>query len=1652
MNEKAIQDAFILFSSKGYDGDIDSFKDLIKTNPQALNDTYSIFSSKGYDGDINQFSDLMGINVVDKKKEEPTRYSEGVLGDFLGGVLDRGIAQGRSVDEGMDLLIGGSSASESEIQEYYDSVMNAQSYQPSEGMMKFQKEYKEGGEDFAAFGSALLNNLSVAPEVFFESMISMGVGATENKTIVAAGAGAGAAAGAVGGLGVGAVPGAFLGGFAAAGGALEATATLTELIQEELSQRQLDFNPQNIREILSDEKAFKSIRNKSIARGGIIGAIDLITGGIAGKATSVIAKTGKVLSKTAGATVGLAIEGAGGSLGEATARAAIGQEMDAAEIGLEGIAGFSTAPISIGVPLAKSPTYTINGKSESRKTAYDVVESMTDDQLASSEFTMQVKNDEYLANVVDERKKKHKIKNESSDIITDEKDLLEVVEKQYELDKLKEPKNRAQKRKAEQLQKDIDVIVDKYLKVEEVVEEAVAEETVVEDETKAAAEEETVSTKDQAPVEEVLTEEEAKQKSKERVDRIVDGIIKKTVGRLSKDVNPKKKLSNILSYVQNNSKLYAELNDSEREALVLELTKKAGIPIEKSPSIAKILGKSKPEKVTITVDPVVEYRNQLKKEAKVARDAKKYTLEFINEKRSLVGEKIKSIYKGLNLTPVQTRAILNRVNNLNPFNEKSIDSFMDYADKLANDSELASKISLANKLKKVIRKNSSNPKIEANTSAVSKQFSKFDIDLVSDIDQFLDVANKIRQGLKSSVKSSKGLNVKESVVLEDIYTFINAQQEIQDAANQQRYSDKLSEINEMFGSMTEQEIQDYYKKKQEFDDEKSASIKSQIKNAFKGSINDVLSISETLSDDLRSIVKSFSEIDLDIMDTDQSIRLLDALVDFTANQNTGGISTILKEYEGVKNLDSLLSDDVTGKGVSSFPEWIKEGWMTQIANLPIVFEYIFNGQIPAGKVMKSMGLSDIIKGASDAVTKLNEIEDSYSKTFSKKTTKDGTSFNSSYNIAERGAIAFLMRTVNESPEAQNAEFSRKKQLILESIATLKSSTRAKDLKMANVYESLFADKIEAAQSIEDVLPVVDKVNVEAVEFWQKQWASKYDQLSQVSLDVYNNILGQDVNYTPDNISKIEAEVNNADPLDLEAFNPAYSSKAYDKKSGTLIQNTRPKTLPEGSYVNLNFDSMNVYKMKSALTDINTAADIRKLNSFLKSKKGMSRLIPDPTSRRVVTSRIKEYIKKTRGIGDGDRKTNSSFNKAINSIAKLGVAKALGGITQYPKQLIPPLVNTFINAGNLRLDLFNNPDVRNFIKSSGYAVANRGFESEANIGKLNKQLGDISSSANVALETVDKINSFYLKNFLVAPDRIAAQSSWITYYAKALSEKGVNVDSIDWTNHKIDTEAGNYAQQQLDRQQNVSDTNLQGLLFSSDNMGASLARKMLFPFMNFAMNQKSRFYSDVSVISSKLASKEDKELALRSLGGLTAETVAFNSIAYGISYALYDQVAKAAGFEESEEEKEKRSNSLLKGRATNIVSDALSPIPFFTDPLIIPATNKILSLLQVEDEDTEQGDIFQLYEKKPQEFIEMLGVLGIGASKSKILTEMIEARVTGTYTTEFMGKKRVKEISQEGMDVIENSYLLYTLYSLGLAPLEFGRIAEYQMKMAKKLSK
>tara|TARA_Y100000004_G_scaffold27318_1_gene27905 strand:- start:261 stop:7424 length:7164 start_codon:yes stop_codon:yes gene_type:complete len=229
-------------------------------------------------------------------------------------------------------------------------------------------------------------------------------------TVTAAGAGAAATAY---GFGIGAIPAAFTGFFGSMNYGLETINTFNELLQEEIKNANLDFNPDSIRKILADDTIRKRIKARARKRGLTIGTVEGLTtlvgvkgAGAVGKAIGDVSTTvGRIAKTTAQTAITTPIEAVGGGLGEFLGAKAAGKEATGVDVILEGLSGsVVSGPIDASVAAVdltiNRPSYEIDGRKVKRQSILDYVENedITSEQLA--ELDIKIENDASLENKV----------------------------------------------------------------------------------------------------------------------------------------------------------------------------------------------------------------------------------------------------------------------------------------------------------------------------------------------------------------------------------------------------------------------------------------------------------------------------------------------------------------------------------------------------------------------------------------------------------------------------------------------------------------------------------------------------------------------------------------------------------------------------------------------------------------------------------------------------------------------------------------------------------------------------------------------------------------------------------------------------------------------------------------------------------------------------------------------------------------------------------------------------------------------------------------------------------------------------------------------------------------------------------------------------
>ena len=1107
-----------------------------------------------------------------------------------------------------------------------------------------------------------------------------------------------------------------------------------------------------------------------------------------------------------------------------------------------------------------------------------------------------------------------------------------------------------------------------------------------------------------------------------------------------------------------------------------QLTRQAAEPVvfgkKRGPSAKKITSTPKKE---VTVDEIKALKDQIRLEAKAAREAKGDQ----TARRKAISNAISALQAVGKINIAKAKSLINKISTVDLNKAIQVEKALAYVEKVFTKADYDAKLSEAESLRKSIKKLSKTEKLEVNSLEAAKRFSEIDPVLVEDIESYIEEAKKVKDGVTPSTKTKTmpALDIKKT----DEYTTseVGKQRKIKLEAEKEVFQEltglspdefSLQDMREIVNGVEQDQPADVREKELESKAKAKADvIKKGLNKAFNtiSTIVNELIESETdpftgeiieLTKKQKKLVKDFLNIDINKLSDANAVIALDSLINFATNKTTGGMGAVVERNEGIVNSNTAKALNLIAKPLAAIVKGdpgISRNWNKYIASLPIMLESMFKGQAKALLFEKLSGIKQIINGAAEAESYAKKITDQYYEKFIKlpfsesifgktKTNPNGEVFNSAFNDIERGMFAFMRRSI---PGEEQVEFDRRKSLIEQSIERL-SKQGGVDSKKAEVYNEVYEKILKDASSAAEVEAQVDKTNVEAVQWMTDIWAQNYKSLSDVNLNIYNKILGKDFNYTPDSFALVE-DISLTGEIGEPIFDFGYR-KISDKKSGVLMDVQRPGNLPKGRIINLGFDSQNISNLEKARTDINTAGAIQKAKGFFESS-NFEDIVPSKADRDILKERVSQYVEAKRGR-QYIKKDAQKFLKVINLYSGYAVSRTLGGLTQVVKQTIPVLVNTMINAGveNIGIigDLVSDSSLAKFLENSGYPIVNRGLQSSTTLESNNTKIENAAKGGfNKLVRGMRDVQGFWLQKFLVNPDRYIAQASWMMYYTKSLNEQGVDTSNIDWENHEVNTKAGDYAQQQVDRQQNITDADLQGEVFRSKNPGMQVLRRVLLPFANFLLNQKARMYSDVTTLFSKTSDTQDKKSAGRSLTGLVAETIAFNALGLVLTQALS---AMSAESEDDKKAKEQRLSNRFKGRAGQAIKDVLSPLPL--PQLEGPLISGINALIRAA---SESKDPYQFFELQPEDAWERLGVLSIPTERFTEWNQMRKMAFTGEYEQKLpFGKTVTKKLKPAGRDEMLANWISYTLYSAGLAPSEVGTVARYNMKqiMKKKTKK
>ena len=412
---------------------------------------------------------LVEETAAPKSENTESKSDRGFLG--FNEIIEAGVQGGKSgflraqaTDETLAIF---TKLGEAEKYEYDDFVNVVNKYNEQGNIDEFNKwsasydKYKKEGNN--AVMSTILATKDEGIAGFTGVMVQSLAGLMSKEAIgtgVALGAPTAVAATPIVGVGVG---------MAGMNAIAETTVTFASNIQEELQKKGLEFTAENVKALMQDNEIATSIRNKSLARGLTIGAIEGVFTALGGKAFSSTAGAVKTatksarLGKAAGISAAGITEAAGGSLGETAGLVVEGKPLDPKEIIVEGIAGIGGAPISIATQapgLIKGNKYIINGQDVGFARAQEIINDADGATIAAMDID--IRGDENLKNLAEKKRQDEILKANIDTRITDQQDRDQVFELEKELKQFQKLDSESGRLRVKEIKQEIADISAKY--------------------------------------------------------------------------------------------------------------------------------------------------------------------------------------------------------------------------------------------------------------------------------------------------------------------------------------------------------------------------------------------------------------------------------------------------------------------------------------------------------------------------------------------------------------------------------------------------------------------------------------------------------------------------------------------------------------------------------------------------------------------------------------------------------------------------------------------------------------------------------------------------------------------------------------------------------------------------------------------------------------------------------------------------------------------------------------------------------------------------------------------------------------------------------------------------------------------------------------
>jgi hypothetical protein len=968
--------------------------------------------------------------------------------------------------------------------------------------------------------------------------------------------------------------------------------------------------------------------------------------------------------------------------------------------------------------------------------------------------------------------------------------------------------------------------------------------------------------------------------------------------------------------------------------------------------------------VKLEVSERAELKRQIQLKAREARETRKARKEAAKEVAAFITQYVKDNEIRGPIKSRQSMALAKQALKLDVNNEKAVDKFTMYVERVIENANYDADLRQAKALVKKANKLSKSKTIQANQSTILEAISNVNPSLIDNPFEFNIMVERYLLAF-APVTGERYSVFPDSELLQQLGVFESEAKINQDELNraaaqrlleaQAAYADQqgisLDEAQELLNK--ENNIEEDIKA---LELEKRTSMENLLTDLSVGIQKELNGYDDSANTPAQKELISFlKKVNVENLLADEKKRY----IRFSNNLLANGVTYGLEQFKSI-----ALAQDAAIRGAKDerlskkFSAWItpftkkagaqaydtareaarKFASITQSEADTI--KNIF-GRQATGVVKNLLGLTDLSLAQTAANKADEQIANEVDEFYKGHTKKYGNAGVSEETNAYAAIAAYLIQRSGDKTQEDSVAYRRR--LLDENIAELNNGERVQQTSEAELKQKIVNDLTGATNA--EILNRLKEVNPAAYDqlIWWKdtmlpKWVDflkAHDENFRNQANNYNTPDFLSIKYMFDDYVKLPTEYEAAgfdDPVSLRVKQAANSIKRKDHPS-----------LPEREGVKANISIKFGKDQYNALTDqVNrayTAPAWERVYAFTRTPE-FEPIMGGRENAKFVKNMLAKIRTAQQGYGGTDIEERMMAG-GVAMVRRLASQRALGGFTQMIRQTVPQLVLLAGTSTRWNLALQNmvrfheGRELMDKFPIGQRANVQGGAKFATQYDELSRRIEASVTNRNWARfrELMKKMGELWMIP-LRTSDTWVASVSWMTYYEDELNKRGIQI--TDWKEEarlvetdNIRKDAAGYAEQQVDQYQGSSDpTKLASLSRQSNSGWREFGRLIVMPLNSFALQEKSRLVSDVRDLFLRSGDRKD---AAKGLAGTLGGMLTFHLIAIYLLGAFAMPLGKTmlAGLfgvdldEPDEEEKEKQLQEKYQQIKTRMFSGVVT---------------------------------------------------------------------------------------------------------------------------------